>query len=64
MEYLLKRMKIRGRFMISIHDELRFLVKDSDVDRACLALQVANIWTRAYFCMRTGVNDIPNVISN
>jgi DNA polymerase gamma 1 len=61
MEYLMKRLKIKGRFMISIHDEIRFLVKDEDVNKACLALQISNIWTRAYFAQRTGMFDLPFV---
>ena len=63
MDYLMRRMKISGRFMISIHDEIRYLVKDEDTDKACLALQISNLWIRSYFSIRCGIHDLPIVIS-
>ncbi|KAJ3326030.1 DNA-directed DNA polymerase gamma mip1 [Boothiomyces sp. JEL0866] len=60
MDYLMKRMNIRGRFLLSIHDEIRYLIKEEDKYRAALALQISNLWTRAMFsnidtCLRKEV---------
>ncbi|CAG8671440.1 8748_t:CDS:2, partial [Cetraspora pellucida] len=59
MQYLLKKYKIDGRFMLSVHDEVRFLVKESDAYRAALALQISNLWTRTMFSYMLGINDLP-----
>lgn len=63
MAYLLRTYGIQGRLVLTIHDEVRYLVKEEDQFRAALALQVANIWTRAMFAHRVGMNDLPLVIS-
>ncbi len=59
MEWLTKRYDIEARFMLSVHDEVRYLVKDEDRYRAALALQVANIWTRAMFAFKLQMDDLP-----
>ncbi|SPO28436.1 related to MIP1 - DNA-directed DNA polymerase gamma catalytic subunit, mitochondrial [Ustilago trichophora] len=59
MEWLAKRYDIDARFMLSVHDEVRYLVKDEDKYRAALALQVANIWTRAMFAFKLQMDDLP-----
>ncbi|TPX33040.1 DNA-directed DNA polymerase [Synchytrium microbalum] len=59
MDYLMRRMDISGRFMISIHDEVRFLVLEEHQYLAAYALQVANMWTRAIFSSRVGIDDLP-----
>ncbi|TKY89653.1 hypothetical protein EX895_001438 [Sporisorium graminicola] len=59
MEWLSKRYNIDARFMLSVHDEVRYLVKDEDRYRAALALQVANIWTRAMFAFKLQMDDLP-----
>ncbi|KAF9233803.1 DNA polymerase family A-domain-containing protein [Melanogaster broomeanus] len=46
MDHLIKKYGINARFLISVHDELRYLVADEDRYRAALALQIANLWTR------------------
>ncbi|KAG5460806.1 MAG: DNA polymerase family A-domain-containing protein [Olpidium bornovanus] len=61
MEYLTRRYGIQARYMISLHDELRYLVADEDVERAALALQIANVWTRAMFAARLGMDNLPLV---
>lgn len=61
MDYLARKFHIRSRFMISIHDEIRFLVHKDDVHRAALALQIGNLWTRAIFSSRCGVDNLPQV---
>lgn len=46
MRWLFEEFAIDGRFCISIHDEVRHLVREEDRYRAALALQVANLLTR------------------
>ncbi|CAG8752098.1 11665_t:CDS:1, partial [Acaulospora colombiana] len=59
MNYLLEKYKIDARFMLSVHDEVRFLVKEQDKERAALALQISNLWTRAMFSYMLGIKDLP-----
>ncbi|KAM0461853.1 hypothetical protein ACHAO4_001039 [Trichoderma viride] len=59
MDYLIRRFNIEARLAISVHDEVRYLVKSEDKYKAALALQVANIWTRAMFAQQVGINDLP-----
>ena len=61
MRWLLNEYSIEGRFSISIHDEVRYLVVSKDRYRAALALQVANLLTRAIFAHRLGMDDLPQV---
>ncbi|KAJ2903662.1 DNA-directed DNA polymerase gamma mip1 [Zalerion maritima] len=59
MDYLTRRFAIDARLAITVHDEIRYLVKDCDKYRAAMALQVANIWTRAMFAQQMGIDDLP-----
>ncbi|KAF2838443.1 DNA polymerase gamma [Patellaria atrata CBS 101060] len=59
MEYLCKRFNIEARLAITVHDEIRYLVKEEDKYRAAMALQVANVWTRAMFSQQVGIDDLP-----
>ncbi|KAM3066540.1 DNA-directed DNA polymerase gamma mip1 [Clarireedia jacksonii] len=59
MDYLIRRYNIQARLAITVHDEIRYLVKDEDKYRAAMALQVSNIWTRAMFSQQMGINDLP-----
>ncbi|KAJ3115781.1 DNA-directed DNA polymerase gamma mip1 [Physocladia obscura] len=59
MNYLMRRFNIKGRFMLSIHDEVRYLVAKEQEDLAALALQISNLWTRAMFSSKLGINDLP-----
>ncbi|KAK8870028.1 hypothetical protein IAR55_000598 [Kwoniella newhampshirensis] len=63
MEYLLKRYDIQARYLISVHDEVRYLAKEEDRYRTALALQIANAWTRALFCYNLGIDDMPQGIA-
>ncbi|KZV63387.1 gamma DNA-directed DNA polymerase [Peniophora sp. CONT] len=63
MSYLIKRYDIKARFLISVHDELRYLVKEEDAGRAALALQIANLWTRSLFAYRLGMDDLPQGVA-
>ncbi|CAG8462272.1 5146_t:CDS:1 [Paraglomus occultum] len=59
MEYLIKKYDINARFMLSVHDEIRYLVNDKDVFRTTLALQISNLWTRVMFSHMLGIQDLP-----
>ncbi|KAI1813903.1 DNA polymerase gamma [Poronia punctata] len=59
MDYLIRRFNIKARLAITVHDEIRYLVKDEDKYRAAMALQVSNLWTRAMFAQQVGINDLP-----
>lgn len=47
MKWLFEEHSIDGRFCISIHDEVRYLVRSDDRYRAALALQITNLLTRS-----------------
>lgn len=59
MSYLCKQYDIDARLLITIHDEIRYLVRDKDAERAAFALQVSNLWTRSLFAHSAGMNDLP-----
>jgi DNA polymerase gamma 1 len=61
MSYLGRRMDIEIRFLLSIHDEVRFLVKEEHAYKAVLALQISNFWVRSLFSERVGMKDLPQV---
>ncbi|KAJ4424350.1 DNA-directed DNA polymerase gamma mip1 [Gnomoniopsis sp. IMI 355080] len=59
MDYLIRRFNIKARLAITVHDEIRYLVKDEDNYRTAMALQVANLWTRCMFAQQIGIDDLP-----
>jgi DNA polymerase gamma 1 len=61
MAHLIERYDINARFMLSVHDEVRYLTTDEDQHRTALALQVANVWTRTLFSYKLGIYDLPQV---
>ncbi|CCJ28567.1 unnamed protein product [Pneumocystis jirovecii] len=61
MEYLIKTYKINARLVLTVHDEIRYLVYEEDKYILALALQVSNLWTRAMFSQKLGINDVPQV---
>ncbi|KAF9292539.1 DNA-directed DNA polymerase gamma mip1 [Mortierella alpina] len=63
MNYLIKRYDIKARFMLCVHDEVRYMVKEEDTARATLALQVSNLWTRALFSYKLGIHDLPQSVA-
>ncbi|KAH7972421.1 hypothetical protein HPB52_012069 [Rhipicephalus sanguineus] len=63
MRWLMEDFAIRGRFAVSIHDEVRFLVASEDRYRATLALQVTNLFTRSFFAWRLGMRDLPQSVA-
>lgn len=63
MKWLFTKYNIDGRFCISIHDEVRYLVASKDKYRAALALQITNLLTRAMFAHKLGMSDLPQSVA-
>jgi DNA polymerase gamma 1 len=63
MEYLMAKYDIKARYLLSVHDEVRYLAVEEDKYRTALALQIANAWTRALFCYNLGLDDMPQGIA-
>ena len=59
MDWFIKVNKIDCQFLISVHDEIRYLCHDKDVYKASLMLQISNLLTRAFFSERIGVYSLP-----
>uniref|UniRef100_A0A7M5UUB8 DNA polymerase subunit gamma-1 n=1 Tax=Clytia hemisphaerica TaxID=252671 RepID=A0A7M5UUB8_9CNID len=59
MAWLIKEYNIDARFCVSIHDEVRYIVKDKDRYRLALALQITNLLTRSMFAYKLNLNDLP-----
>ncbi|KAG0201812.1 DNA-directed DNA polymerase gamma mip1 [Mortierella sp. GBA30] len=63
MNYLINKYDIKARFMLCVHDEVRYMVKEEDTARATLALQISNLWTRALFSYKLGIHDLPQSVA-
>ncbi|XP_056427904.1 DNA polymerase subunit gamma-1 [Hyla sarda] len=63
MKWLFEQYDIDGRFCISIHDEVRYLVRSEDRYRAALALQITNLLTRCMFAYKLGMQDLPQSVA-
>lgn len=63
MKWLFECYNIDGRFSISIHDEVRFLVREEDAYKTALALQITNLLTRCFVCSRIGMKDLPQSVA-
>lgn len=59
MDYLIRRFNLDARLAITVHDEIRYLVKNEDRYKAAFALQISNLWTRAMFSQQMGIEDLP-----
>ncbi|KAF2397875.1 DNA polymerase gamma [Trichodelitschia bisporula] len=63
MDYLIRRYNISARLSLTVHDEIRYLVREEDKYRTAMALQVANLWTRAMFSQQMGIDDLPQAVA-
>ncbi|XP_062317141.1 DNA polymerase subunit gamma-1 [Osmerus eperlanus] len=63
MRWLMEEHHIDGRFCISIHDEVRYLVRSQDRYQAALALQITNLLTRCMFAHALGMQDLPQSVA-
>ena len=53
----------QGRYSISIHDEVRFLVKSENRYKAALALHLSNLLVRSHVVASLGLNNLPASIA-
>ncbi|KAI9274243.1 DNA polymerase family A-domain-containing protein [Sporodiniella umbellata] len=63
MRHLIKKYEIDARFMLSVHDEVRYLTTEKDQHRTALALQISNLWTRALFSYKLGILNLPQSVA-
>ncbi|ESO96346.1 hypothetical protein LOTGIDRAFT_239325 [Lottia gigantea] len=63
MRWLFDKYNINGRFSISLHDEVRYMVCNEDKYRAALALQITNLLTRSMFAYKLDMNDLPQSVA-
>uniref|UniRef100_UPI00358F9F05 DNA polymerase subunit gamma-1-like isoform X1 n=2 Tax=Myxine glutinosa TaxID=7769 RepID=UPI00358F9F05 len=63
LRWLCEKYSIPARLSISIHDELRLLTPSADRYRTALALQIANLLTRAMFAWQLGMHDLPQSVA-
>jgi len=61
--WFMEELGVKGRFVISIHDEIRYLVHEEDKYAAALALQYANLCARAMFYSRLGMTNMPESVA-
>ncbi|PAV55525.1 hypothetical protein WR25_03926 [Diploscapter pachys] len=59
MRWLCSKYDIPARFVISIHDEVRYLVPKEDAPRLSLALMIAHMHVRAYMSNTVGIEQLP-----
>lgn len=59
MEYLIEKFKLDARLMITVHDEVRYFVREDQKLLCALLLQISNLWTRAMFCEQLGIKELP-----
>lgn len=59
MEYLIEKFKLDARLMITVHDEVRYFVREDQKLLCALLLQISNLWTRAMFCEQLGLKELP-----
>lgn len=58
-KWFYKKLGVCGRLVITIHDEIRTCVKETDVTKAIYALQLAHLYTRAAFIRAHDLDNIP-----
>ncbi|QDS76177.1 DNA-directed DNA polymerase gamma mip1 [Venturia effusa] len=59
MDYLIRRFNLTARLSLTVHDEIRYLCKEEEKYKVAMAMQVANVWTRAMFAQQLGIEDLP-----
>lgn len=60
MDYLCELYQVENaRLSITVHDELRYIVRYEDRYKVALLLQISNLWTRAMFCEQLGIREVP-----
>uniref|UniRef100_A0A914EJ92 Mitochondrial DNA polymerase catalytic subunit n=1 Tax=Acrobeloides nanus TaxID=290746 RepID=A0A914EJ92_9BILA len=63
MSWLCNEYEIRARFVLSIHDEVRYLVAEEDKYRCALAMTLSNMYVRAAISQRLGIQELPQSVA-
>jgi DNA polymerase gamma 1 len=58
-EHFFTKLNVEGRLLLTIHDEIRCMVKEGHETRAAWALQLAHIYTRYAFIDALGLDYLP-----
>ncbi|CAB3405513.1 unnamed protein product [Caenorhabditis bovis] len=61
--WLCEKYEIEAKFVISIHDEVRYMCLEKDAARLALALQISNMLVRAFISQRVGIYQLPNTVA-
>lgn len=61
--YCFEQLGVRGRLLLTIHDEIRTIIKTEDIRKATYALQLAHVLVRAYFIDSLGLDCIPSSVA-
>nr|XP_002125927.3 DNA polymerase subunit gamma-1-like [Ciona intestinalis] len=59
MRWLIEKYKLDCRFVLSIHDEVRYMSSYEHRHKTALALQISNLLTRSMFAYKLGMDDLP-----
>ncbi|KJH42369.1 hypothetical protein DICVIV_11651 [Dictyocaulus viviparus] len=63
MEWLSTEFAIPTRFVISIHDEVRYLCSEKDAPRLGLALMLSNMYVRSFISSKLGIEQLPSSVA-
>ncbi|KAJ1356593.1 hypothetical protein KIN20_014325 [Parelaphostrongylus tenuis] len=63
MEWLTTEYAIPARFVISIHDEVRYLCPEKDAPRLALALMLSNMYVRSFISSKLGIEQLPSSVA-
>uniref|UniRef100_A0A915D8M0 DNA-directed DNA polymerase n=1 Tax=Ditylenchus dipsaci TaxID=166011 RepID=A0A915D8M0_9BILA len=63
MNWLISEYDIDARLMLSIHDEVRYLVAEEDKYRCALALALSNMYVRSAISSKLGINQLPQSVA-
>jgi DNA polymerase gamma 1 len=58
-QWLARRFKIPAQFIISIHDEIHWMVPERYAESFCVVFQMAHLYSWARFQAGAGMNDVP-----
>lgn len=57
--YICSQYDIWYKFLISVHDEIHYAIKQEESARAGLAFSIAHLWAWTYFFSQAGFSDLP-----
>lgn len=61
--YFFDKLGVEGRLVLTIHDEIRTMVREDQAMLACYALQLAHLIVRVAFTERFGLNMVPTNVA-